>query len=230
MDYKTLMVHLELGRDNSGLLKIAGDLAGRYKAAVIGIAACQPIRVLYDEGYGTGDVLAVDRQEMEKEIAAAETQFRTALAGRAASLEWRSVITFLPLAEYIAEQARTADLIITGKDIGGVLLDNTRRVDIGALAMLAGRPILLVPSAQRCAAAVAAGQTCHGAGDCDRGAPFTGHRRSGRCGRLAGTASDHRHANGHSCKGVGHRYTQRSIARRQMRSSGRRRLWPQSSS
>jgi nucleotide-binding universal stress UspA family protein len=49
------------------------------------------------------------------------------------------------LADFIAEQARAADLIITGKDIGGTLLDSTRRVDIGQLAIMAGRPILLVP-------------------------------------------------------------------------------------
>src|SRR6202030_4357522 len=39
--YATLMVHLELGESNAGLLQIAGDLAERFQAAVIGIATCQ---------------------------------------------------------------------------------------------------------------------------------------------------------------------------------------------
>jgi len=145
MDYKTLMVHLELDGDNAGLLEIAGDLAERFQASVIGIAACEPIQVLYDEGYGSGEVMAQDRAYMAKEIAAAEMQFRAVLTGRAKSLEWRSAITYLPLAEYIAEQGRAADLIITGKDIGAALLDNTRRVNIGSLTMQAGRPVLVVP-------------------------------------------------------------------------------------
>lgn len=145
MSYKTLMVHLELNDDNTGLLEITGALAERFQAGVIGIAACQPMQILYDEGFTAGEVVAQDRAEMAKEIAAAETQFRTALADRANRLEWRSAITYLSLADYIAEQARAADLIITGKDIGGQLLDSTRRVNIGDLAMRAGRPLLLVP-------------------------------------------------------------------------------------
>lgn len=145
MSYKTLMVHLELNDDNTRLLEITGALAERFQAGVIGIAACQPMQILYDEGFTAGEVVAQDRAEMAKEIAAAETQFRTALTDRANRLEWRSAITYLSLADYIAEQARAADLIITGKDIGGQLLDSTRRVNIGDLAMRAGRPLLLVP-------------------------------------------------------------------------------------
>jgi nucleotide-binding universal stress UspA family protein len=145
MDYKTLMVHLELNGDNAGLLEVTANLAARFEAHVIGIAACQPIQVLYDEGYGTGEASVQDHVEVVREIAAAETQFRAALAGRVKSVEWRSAITFVSLAEYLAEESRAADLIITGKDIGSSLFDNTRRVDIGALAMWAGRPVLIVP-------------------------------------------------------------------------------------
>ncbi len=145
MDYKTLLVHLELNGDNSGLLAIAGDLAQRFGARVIGIAAAQPIQILYEEGWVAGEVLNRDREETGKEIAACEAQFRKALEGRAAAVEWRSAITYEPLADYIADQSRCADLIITGKDIGGAFLDNTRRVNVGSLAMQAGRPILIVP-------------------------------------------------------------------------------------
>jgi nucleotide-binding universal stress UspA family protein len=145
MSYKTLMVHLELNGDNAGLLAVTADLAERFQANVIGIAACQPVQMLCDEGVTIGNVMVQDRTEIDREMDAAEHEFRTALAGRVKNLQWRSAITYLALADYIAEQARTVDLIITGKDIGGSLLDNTRRVNIGALAMRAGRPILLVP-------------------------------------------------------------------------------------
>jgi nucleotide-binding universal stress UspA family protein len=145
MTFKSLMVHLELGGDNAGQLKVTGDLAERFKANVIGIAACQPIRPIYEEGFVAGDILTQDRAEISKELATVEAQFREALKGKAAGLEWRSTITYDSLADYVAEQARAADLIITGRDIGGALTDNTRRVHIGDLAMRAGKPILIVP-------------------------------------------------------------------------------------
>lgn len=145
MGYKTLMVHLELNGDNEGVLKIAGELAERFNAKVIGIAAAQPVRILYDEGCTAGEVLAEDQVEIDRELSACVAQFRQALEGRTKGLEWRSTVTFDSLDDYIAEQARAADLIITGKDIGSAFLDTTRRVNIGRLAVKAGRPILLVP-------------------------------------------------------------------------------------
>ncbi len=145
MEYKTLMVHLELNGDNEGVLKIAGDLAERFNAKVIGIAAAQPMKILYDEACTAGEIMAEDQAEIDKELGACVAQFRQALKGRANGLEWRSTVTFDRLDDYIAEQARAADLVITGKDIGSDLLDTTRRVNIGRLAIRAGRPVLLVP-------------------------------------------------------------------------------------
>lgn len=145
MTYKTLMVHLELNGDNDGVLAIAGDLAERFGAMVIGIAACQPLQVPFDTGYMATDVLAQDRTQIHGDMAAVEAQFRKALDGRARELEWRSTITYGALADYIADEARAADLIITGRDIGASLLDESRRVNIGRLALEAGRPVLLVP-------------------------------------------------------------------------------------
>ncbi len=145
MTYKSIMVHLELGGDNEGVLQIAGDLAERFNADVIGIAACQPIQVLYNEGLGADDVIAQDRAEIAREMKNAEEQFRAALSGRAKTLQWRSSIAYGSLADFIADEARAADLIVTGRDMGPKLLDQTRRVHIGDLVMRAGRPVLLVP-------------------------------------------------------------------------------------
>ena len=145
MGYKTLMVHLELGRPNAGLLAITSDLAQRLKAAVIGIAGCQPIQLMYNETYVAGDILAEDRKLIEKQIQDAEREFREALAGKVPALDWRSTVTYGPLAEYVARQARAADLLITGPDIGGSVFDHSRRVGIADLVMEAGRPVLIVP-------------------------------------------------------------------------------------
>lgn len=145
MTYKTLMVHVELEDSDDAPLKIAGDLAEQFQAHVIGIAACQPVQTMVGEGVTAGELMAEDRAEITREIAAAEARFRKAMAGRAVSVEWRYQVTYAPLASYIADEARAADLIISGPDLGASLLDNTRRVKLGNLALEAGRPLLIVP-------------------------------------------------------------------------------------
>jgi len=146
MTYKSLMVHLGLKGDNQGVLAIAADMADRFGAKVTGIAACQPIQAIFNEGFAAPEVILQDRKEIAQELSAAEAQFRTALAGHTSELEWRSSITYGPLADYIAEEARSSDLIITTKDVGPSFLNENRRVSLGDLAMRAGRPVLVVPN------------------------------------------------------------------------------------
>jgi nucleotide-binding universal stress UspA family protein len=147
MTYATLMVRLELGHENTDLLKIAGDLARRLNSRLIGIAVCQPIRIIYNDGYVPGEIIDQDRQQIDDEIKAAEAEFRTVFAGQPQTAEWRSVVTFVPLAEQLAREARCADLIVTGVDRNLSLFDTSRHVDTGDLVMQAGRPCLIVPSA-----------------------------------------------------------------------------------
>jgi nucleotide-binding universal stress UspA family protein len=144
--YKTLMVHLEPGRTNAGLLKIAGDLAERFDARVIGIAACRPMQFDYSEGYVPADLIEQDRNLLEKEIKVAEAQFRQVLQARIKAIEWRSGVTFGALTEYIAREARSSDLVVTGPGFGA-RLDAARFVNIGDLVMQVGRPVLVVPEA-----------------------------------------------------------------------------------
>ena len=145
MTYATLMVHMELGHPNTGLLKIAGDLAERFHAGVIGIAARQPLQMIYGDGYIAGDVYERDRDEIVAELKAAELEFRTALGARIPVIEWRSSQTIASLADYLASEARCADLILTGV-ASGDFLDASRNVNTGDLIMQAGRPVLLVPT------------------------------------------------------------------------------------
>ena len=145
MSYANLMVNLELGRSNSELLHVAVDLADRFQARVIGIATCQPMQVDFGDSYVSGDLFEADRDEIRRDIDAAEAQFRSAFAARPAIIEWRSATTFEALSDYLARAARSADLIITGLATSESAA--TRRVDIGDLVLQAGRPLLIVPSA-----------------------------------------------------------------------------------
>jgi nucleotide-binding universal stress UspA family protein len=141
------MVHLELGQSNSGLLKITADLADRFHAAVIGVAACHPIRNLYSEygyGYTSGDVAVAELEEIESETAKAEADFRGALHDHAKMIAWRSVISSGSLSAWLADQASCADLILTSLSPDS-LLDPSRHSDTADLVMRAGRPVLIVP-------------------------------------------------------------------------------------
>jgi nucleotide-binding universal stress UspA family protein len=143
---KSLMVHLELGRSNANLLRIAADLAERFDAAVIGVAACQPIQMVYGDGFVSGEMIEQERAEVALEMKKAEAEFRSALSARAAKLTWRSTEVFAPLADYLAREARCADLVVTGVATGD-LFDASRAVNTGALVMQVGRPVLIVPAA-----------------------------------------------------------------------------------
>jgi nucleotide-binding universal stress UspA family protein len=143
--YKTIMVHLQLRQSNEGALQIAADLAERFHAGVIGIAACQPMQILEGDVYVSGDLIEADQEEIKKEVRAAERAFRKVLGTCAGGIEWRSAVTVVALPGYLANEARGADLIITGREPGAPLFDGTRHVNLGDLAMQAGRPVLVVP-------------------------------------------------------------------------------------
>ncbi len=146
MTYATLMVHLELGTANTQLLQITGDLARRFKASVIGIAARQPLQMVYGDGYVSGDFYEQDEISMVKELQAAEAEFRAALHHSAPTIEWRCARPYGNLADYLVAEARSADLIVTGVAHGD-LFDASRSVNTGDLIMQAGRPVLTVPIA-----------------------------------------------------------------------------------
>lgn len=146
MTYKTLMIHLQLRQSNEGVLNIAADLADRFQAGVIGIAACQPVQIVQGDVYVSGDLVDQDRKEILKEIRHAEAAFHKALGPRVDLREWRSAVTLASLPGYLADEARSADLIITGLDRDTSLFDMSRHVDIGDLVMQVGRPVLIVPT------------------------------------------------------------------------------------
>lgn len=144
MSYATLMVHLDLDQSNEARLKIAGDLAERFDAGVIGIAACLQVMPMYfSDGVVANSIIEQDLAEIEARMRAAENRFRASLAGRAKRLEWRSSLT--APTPYVAEQCRAADLVLIGVNRDGRPLDPLRQLIPSDLVTSAGRPILLIP-------------------------------------------------------------------------------------
>ncbi|TAN07635.1 MAG: universal stress protein [Rhodanobacteraceae bacterium] len=147
--YSTLMLHLELESDNAALLDIAGDLAERFNAGVTGIVACQPLPTVVGDGFLTGEIIDRDRAAKAAQINALEKAFRTALQHRARGVAWRAQLTYDDPTQYIAEQLRGADLLITRVNSSGSWLDATGNVNTTDLIMQAGRPVLVVPEHTR---------------------------------------------------------------------------------
>src|ERR1700684_3266979 len=95
--YATLMVHLELGHPNTALLQGAGGLEERLHSSVVGVAACQPMPIIYNDGYIPSDLVDQDRQQIDSEMTTAEAEFRTALGSRVEISGWRSIVTNVAL-------------------------------------------------------------------------------------------------------------------------------------
>lgn len=143
MTYATVMVSLALDQSNAARLEAAGELAERFDAAIVGIAASQFSPPLYfTSGELAQDLIDEGQASIKKRIAELEVQFRQAVKNRAKHVEWRSAIDFP--ARYILREARCADIIVTGVD-RGALSDPLAQASPKDLVMQAGRPLLVVP-------------------------------------------------------------------------------------
>jgi len=143
MSFSTVMVHLELEHPNDVRLRICGDLAEKFDAKVIGIAACDPQPSHYVGGSFAQSLVEQERAEIKKRMAATEERFRAAVGPRTREIEWRSALA--RPTEYVAREARAADVVVTGTGPDRPLLDPLRQLDLSDLVMQAGRPIFVVP-------------------------------------------------------------------------------------
>jgi nucleotide-binding universal stress UspA family protein len=144
MTYQTLMVHLQLGRSNAALLKVAGELAHSFRTDVIGIAAGQPTQMIYGQGYALLDFLNQEHEKISIEIDEAEMAFRSAFKGYSRTIEWRSTITLGSPSVYIAGEACSADIILT-EIAQSDFYEGPNSVNAGELVLQSGRPLLAVP-------------------------------------------------------------------------------------
>jgi nucleotide-binding universal stress UspA family protein len=143
MTYKNVMVSLALDRPNDACLAVAGDIAERFEARVIGIAASDLRSTLYfAEGDYAEKLLDQERVAVRKRLSELESEFRTSVQKRAKSVEWRSTLA-LPV-PYVVQEARAADLIVVGTRTEAIV-DPCNAADPNDLVMQAGRPLIVVP-------------------------------------------------------------------------------------
>ena len=144
MSYKSIMVHLELDRPDDSRIRIAANLAARFSGCLIGIAAADPTPPAYGGGSVAGALIAQERAKTLGQLTEAEKRFRAAVSGFSGQVEWRQA--FAKPNAFIVDQARAADLVITGLSHGEEWIDPFHVLDPSALVMEAGRPVLVVPS------------------------------------------------------------------------------------
>jgi nucleotide-binding universal stress UspA family protein len=143
MTIATVMVSLALGQSNEARLEIAGQLAERFGAGIVGIAAAQFAPPLYfTDGQYAQDLIDRGEAEIKKRLLELETQFRQATKNRAAILGWRSALDFP--ARFILQQARCADIIVDGGR-SPAASDAFALASPKDLVMQTGRPLLVVP-------------------------------------------------------------------------------------
>jgi nucleotide-binding universal stress UspA family protein len=145
MTYATVMVCLALDQSNQARLEVAGQIAERFDAGIIGIAASQFSPPLYFvAGEQAQNLIDQGQASIRKRMSELEAQFREATKNRAKHVEWRCALDFP--ARYILQQARCADIIVSGA-ASATLSDPFALASPKDLVMQAGRPLLIVPDA-----------------------------------------------------------------------------------
>ncbi|HLX14064.1 MAG TPA: universal stress protein [Bradyrhizobium sp.] len=143
MTYATVMVSLALDQPNAARLAVAGQIAERFDAGMIGIVASVFSPPLY---FTTGEQaqILIDQGEasIKRRMSELEIQYREAAKNRAKYIEWRSASDFP--ARYVLREARSADIVVTGGR-SDAFSDPFAMVTPRDLVMEAGRPLLVVP-------------------------------------------------------------------------------------
>ena len=120
------------------------DLAQRFSAAVIGVAARQLSLHSSIMAIGPGEPRGREFDKFRERAAAVEAEFRSALSG-VDNLQWRSHVAAGPASEPVASEARAADLIVAAVVPDERMFSPSPEIDVGDLLMRAGRPVLFAP-------------------------------------------------------------------------------------
>lgn len=143
MTIATVMVCLALDQSNQARLEIAGQLAERLGAGLIGIAAAQFAPPLYfTDGEQAQSLIEQGETTIRRRLKELEAQFRQTTKNRASTVEWRDALDFP--ARFILKEARATDIIVSGGH-SPAFSDAFALASSKDLVMQTGRPLLVVP-------------------------------------------------------------------------------------
>ncbi|MEE7450216.1 universal stress protein UspA [Methylobacterium radiotolerans] len=143
MRISNIMVSVDLGAATADRVRLAAGLAERFGSMLTGVAA-RPVLgpVLVGDMREVERVWAIEERLTDEQLAEAKALFARE-AGQAPRTGWRSAPTD-PLAHLVA-QARTADLVVVGRQGPADGHPGPMGAPTGALLMEVGRPVLVVP-------------------------------------------------------------------------------------
>jgi len=145
--YASLLVHVEAPSTASdGRIALSVDLARRFGATLVGMAAeaLQPPPVdVYGGVAFVGQMIEAEEEQIQSDLQAARDRFAALCGPTELVSEWRSAVE-TPV-QALAREARSADLIVIGRDLSRLREGVYRSADPGDLLMQAGRPLLVVP-------------------------------------------------------------------------------------
>ena len=143
MTLASIMVHVDVDAASAERIAVAADLAVRFDAGLIGVAGW-PMRK--SGGLEQSDTEYPPREQalqakVQEQLDALGERFRRSAGENPRGVEWRASYHFP--SEFIAAQARAADLIVVGRD--ALPGDRYRTFDPGTVIVACGRPVLVVP-------------------------------------------------------------------------------------
>ena len=143
MIYATVMVSLALDQPNEARLQVACELAERFEAGIVGVAAANFAPPIYfTDGAAAQALIDQEEASINRRLADLEAQFRAATRNRGGRAEWRSAMDFP--ARFVLAQVRCADLLVSGGQ-SPAFSDAFALASPKDLVMQAGRPLLVVP-------------------------------------------------------------------------------------
>ncbi|MER2268289.1 universal stress protein [Methylobacterium oxalidis] len=143
MRISNIMVSVDLGAAAADRVQLTADLAERFGSKLTGVAGRPVLGPM-----PVGDMLEVERvwaveeRLADEQLAEAKALFERE-AGAAHETAWRSAAA-QPLANLV-KQARTADVVVVGRQGPADGDPGPMGVPAGALLMEAGRPVLIAP-------------------------------------------------------------------------------------
>jgi nucleotide-binding universal stress UspA family protein len=139
------MACMSTDRSNTELLAVVADLAQRFSAGVIGVCARQLSMHSSIMAIGPGEPRGHEPDKFRERAAALEAEFRTALS-MVSNLRWRAQMTAIPTSQYVANEARAADLLVAAVEPGERIFSSSSEIEVTDLLMRGGRPILMAPA------------------------------------------------------------------------------------
>jgi nucleotide-binding universal stress UspA family protein len=146
MSYRTIVVHLDCGKQRSERLDVALRFAEEFDAQVIGLFALDLYAGMPPAADAGSILVEAELRRREACLGEALADFTRKTARRAAKARWLS--SEEDAAREVALAARFADLIVIGQTDPGTFTEDGISANFAAdVVLTAGKPVLLVPSA-----------------------------------------------------------------------------------